>query len=359
MGTINFSPITSIMENHPAGCLVVGLPGSGKTYLMTNIAYDALSSGVRVIVLDPKNDMLVLKDLFPDVNLIDINNANSGSMNPFRIINGINSNIILSIIQCICGNLTEDQLVAISPIINDFVTLNRRVLKDTNFSQLANYLYASDNKFCQSIGTMLKINEDSKYGHLLFGKNTENKDFKLKKESQIISIFGLPLPKSINHELNQEEKFSSAIVYIICKMLQDILNQNDKIPTLLIMDEAHILYSNENIAKIIDSFLVLGRSLNVCTMLASPSITHFPKGIEQLIANKFMFRMSKVEADAFLNMFDSSQNNTAFDRDSIVDYICNAKNGECFMIDKNNRGGFLKVKSNLAITTNPMFKKRK
>ena len=357
MDTITFSPITSILCNKPAGTIVTGVPGSGKTFFLINIAANSLLMGARVIFIDAKNDGRVLQSIDPSVKIIDINDIEPGAMNPFKILKDVNTNIILSIISCICGDLDDNKLVAVSPIVNDFVNRNKNNLDSVDFLALANYLYASDSIEAQAVGTMLKINEDSKYGKLLFSPGKG--DFKLDRQSQVISLFGMEIPSINNKKWNQEEKFSSAIIYLICKMLKDILIEDDPIPTVLIVDEAHILYGNQNIADIIDSFLILGRSLNVATVLASQNVSHFPKDIAQLIANKFMFNMSQIEARQFLDMFDNTDSETGFDRESIINNITNADTGICLMVDNKNRAGFVKIKSNLGgITSNPLLKKR-
>lgn len=363
MSVIRWSPINSILNNRPAGTVVIGRPGSGKTFFLLNVAVNALMTSCRVIYLDPKNDASVLREVYPDIKLTDVNNIEPGAMNPFKILKEINSNVILAIISCICGKLDDNKMIAIAPIVNDFIIMNSRNIGGTNFSALANYLYSSENIEAQAVGTMLKLNEDSKYGKILFGEGGSS--FNLGKKSEIISLFGLPLP-NINsvQDMNQEERFSSAIIYILCKMLKEVLIEDSKLPTVFIVDEAYLMFANPAITAIINEFLVLGRSLNVATVLASQNITHFPKGIGQLISSKFMFASSRREALEFLEEFDISSSSESFDRESILDYISNIEEkikgpGGCFFIDSKNRGGFIRIKSNLGVTSNPLLKKRK
>lgn len=356
MSTIYWSPVNSIMNNKPSGTVVIGQPGSGKTFFLLNVAANSLLTGCRVIYLDPKNDAKSLANIIPDISITDVNNISPGALNPFKVFHDVSTNSILSVISCICGKLSDKQMVAVSPIVNDFVIKNNKNKEHTTFSMLSDYLYASDNEFAQTIGTTLKINEDSKYGKLIFSDSDSS--FKLDRESHIISLLGMPLPSSLTLEMTQDEKFSSAIVYIICKMLREILTEDSKIPVILIIDEAHVLFSNPAMSNIIWDFLSMGRSLNVCTVLASQNMSKFPDGIEQLIASKFMFGSSPKEAVEFLNRFDSSSSGDKFDRPSIVDYIGNVDTGVCFFIDNKNRGGFIKIKSYLDVTSNPLFKDR-
>lgn len=366
MSSISWSPVTAILENKSPGTVVIGRPGSGKTYFLLNVAANCLLTGCRVIYIDPKNDAAVLKDIYNDIKITDVNNISPGALNPFKILKDISSNVILSIISCICGDLSDNQLVSISPIVNDFVKQNNRDKKNISFSMLANYLYASSNEDAQTIGTMLKMNEDSKYGKLILSDSSNSESLKIgKTSSEVISLLGLPLPNSNtkNENLSAEEKFSSAIIYIICKMLREVLTEDNKIPTVLIIDEARIVFSNKALSGIVNDFLTLGRSLNIATVLASQNITHYPSGIEQLVSSKFMFSSSAKEAAEFLEAFDATDSNTGIDRSSIIEYIENIEEkingkGGCFFIDSKNRGGFMRVKSNLGVTSNPLLKKR-
>ena len=56
MSTIKWSPTTAQMVNNAPGTIVVGSPGSGKTFALLNIAANCLGIGQRVIAIDPKND---------------------------------------------------------------------------------------------------------------------------------------------------------------------------------------------------------------------------------------------------------------------------------------------------------------
>ena len=357
MSTIYFNPVTSIFENRPAGTICVGVPGSGKTFFLLNVAANCLLTSCRVIYIDPKNDALVLKEVDKNVSVIDINDIKPGALNPFRFLKNVDSNVIMSVIKSICGDLTDEQVIDVFPIVQDFVNANRKNLRGTDFLSLANYLYSSESRAAQAVGTVLKINEDTKYGRLIFSRSTDD-DFDLDSTSQVISLLGLKLPKT--KELSdQEERFSSAIVYLLTKRLREILVEDNSKPTVLIIDEALMVYSNPDIAKIIEEFLALGRSLNVVVVLASQAMSHFPSNIAQFISNKFMFGMSSKEAKLFLDEFDNSDSEYGIDRESVIHYVTNYEVGRCFFIDRKGRGGFVQIKSNLGVTSNPLLKKRK
>lgn len=362
MGSVLFSPITALYENRSPGVVIIGSPGSGKTYAMQNIAANCFLTNQRVICLDGKNDMMALKKLNPDIHIVDINKISPGGLNPFDVLKDIDSSTLMSLIECMTGTLTNKQTIAIQPIIQDFINNYKRFGHAPTFQQVADYLYASQDEDARMIGTLLKINEDSKYGPLLFA---ENKDYGSKLAisdgSQIISLLGLDFPKTQDTtKLTAEQKFTSAIIYIITKKLYEILSIRADLPTVLFLDECHILFSNPSLSQVAEDFLVLGRSLKIATILATQNITHVPEDLSNQLSTKFIFKSDPKQAGEFLKRFDSSAaSGSALDQESIISNIVNAGVGQCFMIDKLNRGGFLKFQSNLGITSNPFARKPK
>ena len=367
--TVFYSPFNGFLNDNPPGTIITGVPGRGKTYLLLNIAANALYTNSRVIFIDFKNDSRNLKYVDPNINMIDINEIEDGALNPFRLINNVDTNTIMSIIEILVGEISGEKITAISPIVRDFVLKNERSSQEVNFSQLANYLYASANTNAQEIGTILKMNEDSRYGRLLFGKYVgKNKDQLSSfgdNESMVISLLGMSFPSATTSkkEMSHDERFTSAIVYIITRILMDTLSRDKSVPTALIIDEAHVAYMSEPISRVINSFLTLGRSLKVATVLASQNTSHFPENIGQFMSYKFTFKLSRQEAEMFVDKFDltglSSEDSydSPIDVSSVISGIMDLKKGECFMIDSKNRVGFLKVYSNMGTgKDNPLHK---
>lgn len=361
MASVNFSPFTAIFENKAAGTAIIGSPGSGKTFFILNLIANALMMEQRVFAIDPKDDLGVISDIFPNVEYVDINNIKPGALNPFKVLNNIDTNTLMSIISIICGGLDDDQNVAVTPIVNDFINRFRRERNSNiSFSDVADYLYANDDKYAQAVGTKLQIHRDSKYGALLFESSDNSNAMELTTNNKIISLHGMNLPKSNSKKMTEEHKFNSGIVYILCKMLRDLLISGGY-PTMFVMDEAHIAFKNEAFSSIVDEFLVLGRSLNVCTVLASQNAGHYPADIAQLISSKFCFKSSTNEASAFLKMFYNRDGDNSADFDSIVYQIGQFRSGQTFYIDSENRSGILKITSLLSddISSNPLTKKKK
>lgn len=369
MAAIQFSPFTSLWENAGGSTtVIIGMPSSGKTFFMINLCANALLFEQRFFAIDPKDDMGVLSNIFPDkVEYININDIKPGALSPFNVIPDLDTNTLSSIISIICGNIDDQQAISITPILNDFVIRQKQLKKvDPNahvsFSSLIDYLYANDNVHCQAIGTKLSIHRDSKYGKLIFDtEETANNKLSMSNKSKIISLHGMELPKNNDYsKMTDEQKFNSSIVFIITKMMRDILKEG-KYPTMFVMDEAHIAFQNPAFYSIIDEFMVLGRSLNVPTILASQAVSHYPDGIEQFVSSKFCFKSSNKDANEFLNKFSNWDGADKQDLSSIVKKIGNFETGNCYFIDSRNRAGFVKITSLFGddISSNPLAKKRR
>ena len=58
MGDVRWSATSAAKANSSPGALLVGAPGSGKTYAMQNMAMNSIAMGDIVVAIDPKNDIL-------------------------------------------------------------------------------------------------------------------------------------------------------------------------------------------------------------------------------------------------------------------------------------------------------------
>ena len=288
----------------------MGTPGSGKTFFLLNACANCLGMGQRVIAIDPKNDLDKLKNVDSRIEIIDVNDIRPGALNPFTFLDRCDATTLLTVVESICGKLDKRDIIDITPIIKDFVTEYNRDNIYKDMQDVADYLYSNPSEAAQKIGSMLRLNEDSKYGKLLFTRETNIEPLRIPTDkSLIISIHGMSLPDYTKspEDYNAEERFTSTILYLITKKLYEILSTKNPVPTTFVCDEAHILFANKEMSMIIHNFLALGRSLNIAVMLASQGIGHFPDNISQFISSKFVFRSSMEEAKAFLEKFDTSK----------------------------------------------------
>lgn len=365
MSTIHWLPSTSIFNNGASGNLILGMPGAGKSFFLLNTMANCLGMQQRVIGIDPKNDLMKLKNISNDIEIIDINNIRAGALNPFTFLDRIDATTLLTTIEMICGKLERSDIISITPIIKDFVTEYKRDNEYKDMQDVADYLFGNQNESAQMIGSLLRLNEDSKYGKLLFTRETNVEPLYLPRDkSFIISIQGMSLPSYSTkvEDYTAEQRFTSAIIFIIIKKLEEILSGKNKIPVNLVLDEAHVLFGNPEMSRVIHNFLALGRSLNISTILASQGMSHFPDTIPQFISSKFMFKSAMNEVEAFLDVYDTSKLDMtkSLDKENVMNGIINLNPGECFYIDRSARHGFCKIVSNYPVevlTSNPIDRK--
>ena len=305
MSTIYFSPTVAIQMNEPSGTLIIGVPGSGKTYFSVNVAANEIACGKRVLAIDPKDDFMNLKNIWPDVKVVDVNKISPGSLNPFMFLKSCDALTLKTIIELIVGGIKDANTNSkINGILEDFI---RRFYKDDEEVQMQDvidYLYRREDDGLRNLASEIQVSANSQYGGLLFTRTrgvVETIDIN-ETDNVVFSLLGLPFPNGTKDlkDYTAEENFTTAIVYIIARKLRESLAENSHIPTTLFCDEAHILFSNPQLAQTLNSFLTMGRSLNMATVLASQSVKHFPENISQFIANKFVFKSSKEEAECLL-----------------------------------------------------------
>lgn len=347
--SVYFSPTIAIMCNDPAGTIITGAPGSGKSWLMISIAVNEISCGRRIIAIDPKNDLLNLNIIDPRVVTVDINHIKPGSLNPFVFLNDCDSITIKTLIEIMLGGIDDVQADSkINDLLEDFIVKARRDNEYVDMQDVIDKLFRHPEASVRHVGSALKLAANSKYGKLLFTRNRDVDPVVITPTTNVVfSLLGLDFPDAMKsaEEYTSEENFTAALIYIISKKLEESLASGERIPTTLLCDEAHILFSNQQMIKIINKFLTMGRSLNMATVLASQSVSHFPSNIAQFIANKFVFKSSKDDTYSFLSKFDTTDIDptTQINRDNVATTIANLPTGHCFYIDSKSRSGIVHI----------------
>lgn len=384
MSEITFTPATQVLENKACGTIVVGRSGGGKSYFLLNLAAGCLEMGQNIFCLDAKNDMMNLRNVFPDIKVTDVNNIAPGSLDPFLVFDDVDPTVVFTIVEILCGELNPDQKLAITPIINDFVNKLKFNSEGTTFREFSQYLYSNQSQQAQMVGNQLLLNANTKYGKLIFGQEgKKSQALKIGTESRIISTFGMQLPTGSSNP-KPDELVSAATVYIVCRMMKNILTRNSKQgqvgelqalnkklqeqkskeskrPTVIFMDECHMLMRSNAVKDIIDEILVLGRSLNTAVVLASQNVTHFDSALAQHIASKFTFGMSRQEATEFFSLFDNSSSANQLDVGNCIDNVTRLRTGFAYFIDSAGRAALMHVTTNHdhgAFSSNPLEKKQ-
>ena len=256
MSTIRWQPVTSHLDNDTPGTLVLGSPGSGKTFFMLNMCANALGMGQRVIIIDPKNDFDKLLNVNPNIKVINFRDIKQGQLNPLEFLKRIDPKTkeieylepgsLLTIIEIMTGTIPDEAKVVIAGIVEDFVNDVARNGKYVDMSDVATYLTKNPNTAVQNVGTTLKMHKKSKFGKLMFTDMDYVEPLQLSlTDSMVLILDCLELPSSDTkpEDYTQEQRFTAAILYVLTKKLFEILRQDSVIPTVFVCDEAHMLFS--------------------------------------------------------------------------------------------------------------------
>jgi hypothetical protein len=316
---IFFDPHYPIQLNQPPVTLVTGQPGSGKTFLGLLLGAHSAILGKITVILDPKGDFLILKNL-QKAGLIDkmtawsiinhtgeIDSKNIGMLDPLSLTKDINQNISLTIDvidSLMKGGLNKEQNNAIIPILQDeaekpFPSMKSVIMK----------LQRQENEQVRYVGINLEQIMNSPKAQLLMG-NPKISSLKpnFSEGTTVLSLVGLKFPAAdkLADDYTNEERLSLVIMSLLANIVYSVLMEVPKtyFKTLMV-DEAWAVFSSNSGRSLLASVGLLGRSQNMATILLTQSPTHLaPRdgeaNLETSISTRFCFR-SRSRDDNKLN----------------------------------------------------------
>lgn len=322
---VYFSPMTAIYQNLSSGTVLVGLPGRGKTNLLRKILGNAIDSGCIIIAVDPKNDLRELLEDYPDLLNIDILSQSNTTLDPF-FVESMSALDIISFMNVLMPDKKE-MIDGIIPIIQDFVLKRDRSGEDLGLMDLSRYLYGHSSDNARKIGIHLNLISDDSVGKSFFGKRGD-KAINISRESQVITLGAINIDADPN---TQAGAVSASVMYMVVYMLNQAMSLNvEKHPIIVAIDEFKIASASDEVVKIVEKLLVLGRSLRVATIIASQNITHIDEKLSGMFANQFAFTMSDEEAKIFSKRFVRKE----YSKETIAYNIENLPKYYVTMIDK-------------------------
>lgn len=305
---IFFSTQTSIYNKKPPVTVITGKPGSGKTFFSSILAINSVFSGTRGIILDFKGDFLslaaALKDDVPNLKVLDLSQQENGILDPFQITSNIGETITLakSVLNIFLGQLSKEEENIIDPLIKDVAESNTpsllKVIKE---------LQEGESEISRSLANRLKYIRNVPRANVCFANKNVNKGtdvLGLSPSLTIITFLGLDLPSDSTNLTKPEDRFSVGVMYLVLSLIRGILNQNkkDKYPHMLLIDEAWVVLNSDMGKDLINSFALLGRSLNISTVIATQNNSHIAKAdIKNTISTRFIFACNKDEAESVIN----------------------------------------------------------
>lgn len=354
-GIVPYATYGSLLYNRAPGTIIQGQSGQGKTYCMNSMAANDLICGTNIICIDPKNDMLNLTKVDPNIIAININESASGMFSPYNVWGDkLTAGNLLDVITNLIGEIDDKQQTDIIGLLEDSVNTFKRENKG-NMQMLMNDLMRNHKENARSIATRLQLAANGNYADLVFGDGKVGFDLDPNK-NYIFSLAGLDLPSYTQSpkDYTQANRFASAIIYMMTNKIYEILStKTSKKPLTIFMDEAHILFANKAMSDISLRLVAMGRSRGIATVFATQSISTYDPKIFQNVSTKISFASTPKEASLFEDEFNTSGRYSSGD---VIDRITNLHKHWACMFDSSNRFGAFLVNKNDLFNSNPITK---
>lgn len=308
-----FDPHRACMVNKPPVSLVTGSPGSGKTFFSLALASQASICGKVGAILDPKGDFVCMSKMskLGYVNNVrvwsllnldkTVSTDNEGMLDPTMFESNVASNVTLTIdvIKILVGEITSKQNAFLAPVIQDVISKGR----NPSFQKVVQKLMEQRDDELRSLGASLNMTLKTPLAKLLvINKNVERKPLELGDGFVVLNLMGLELPPN-NKEMSSystNEKISVCIMSLVTKLVFKLLRVMPKTMfKMLFIDEAWALVATESGRDLINQSALLGRSLNLATILSTQLAKHMEMGesstLDATISTRFAFRNDDTE----------------------------------------------------------------
>jgi len=292
-------------ENQKATTVVVtGTLGGGKTVTLMRIIRDAHTNGYRIVAVDPKGDLARLADLPGDVDVIDLNDAPDGVLDPWQLIDRPDQAkmVALEVINRLMPVQSGQQTLQINRAVKAVAAG-----PEPSLSAVLDHLAAGPPE-AQEVHEMLDMASDLPLARLAFRRRGEA-PFQLGDGLTIITTPGIELPSAGTELLSMSwaERLAFTAMYLVGTYSRRVaLHAETGRPKLIVMDEAWSLTATDQGRKLIDECARMGRSRELVLAMASQSAIDFvDRKVRTCISTVFAHRVgSNDEADAVAQLLD-------------------------------------------------------
>lgn len=305
---IFFSPHTAIYNNKPPVTVITGKPGSGKTFFSSILTINTVFSGAKCVILDFKGDFLsvanALKDDVTDLKVLDLGRSPEGVLDPFQLSSDVKKSVSLAkgVLDIFLGPLSKEEENLLDPLIKDVAASN-----SPSLISVIRELAESESQVSRSLANRLKYIRNVPNANVCFANRAIKKDtdvLGLSPSLTIITFLGLTLPQDTKKFESPNDRFAVGVMYLILELIHEILsaNRHEKYPHMLLVDEAWVVLNSDAGKRLFNSFGLLGRSLNIATVIATQNNSHISKAdIKNTISTRFIFACSKEEAKSLIS----------------------------------------------------------
>lgn len=330
-GAVFFGAHSAIANNRPPISIITGKPGMGKTNLGLTLTMMSILTGCTTVVLDYKGDFLSLTQLEHQTGPINVQqvggDGTEGSLDPMLMSSDPAEQIRLSmsLIDIFCGGLTDEQSIAVSPIVMDVIKSGRPTM-----GRVVQELRSSRKKDAQNVGYKLHVLRQIPTSKVCFddGKGAR-RNIKVTGGTTIVTLLGLQLPKdAAEARETREGRLGAGIFYLVADMIRSVLKESgDNRPKTLVIDEAWAVLMSEHGRRIVKDVALLGRSRKLACILATQNYSHLDEvDIDNTISTHFCFSAGKEDAKKAVQRLDLKD-------DSFAESIVALEPGQMLMKD--------------------------
>lgn len=332
------------------GVEVVGTSGSGKSYAVSTMVINAAYEGASGTLIDPKSEMLSLLKLNGKIPVsgFDVTDGDgrSGMLDPWLIEklkgNSAKASIpaVMNILNLVLGADHYDRFRAII-----FESLGEYVqLEASNPSMVGYASYLKGTKDTRQnqqdrnrLASELEILSQNPSADLIFGAHDPksasvvNQLRENKPGIRIITTLGLKLPEIDDTNPGDEQRVARTILYIICDIIFAGMARPEtkNMPKFLAIDEAWMILTEPEIAKMVSKSIRLGRSRNYITFLVSQNASELEGGgVGNNMGASFIFRAKDEDnTKASIKMLGGEKSGVS------PEALTSLEDGACFVRD--------------------------
>jgi len=290
--------------------VVTGTLGAGKTASIMRVVRDAQENGARIVAVDPKGDLARLAGLSGDVDVIDLNDAPDGILDPWQLIDTPDAAkmVALEVINRLMPVQTGPQTLAILKAVKA-----EAAGPDPSLAGVLVKLSEGSDE-AREVFEMLDMASDLPFARLAFRRRGAEA-FKLGDGLTVITTPGIELPTAGTAltSMSWAERLAFTAMYLVGTYARRVaLHAEPDRPKLIVMDEAWVLTATDQGRKLIDECSRMGRSRKLVLLMASQSAVDFadPK-VRTCISTVVAHRIgSHDEGEAVAKLLDIAPSET-------------------------------------------------
>lgn len=352
-----FDPNYSIFNNQSPVTLITGSPGSGKTFCGLTLATHAAILGKTTFILDRKGDFGALKTM-EERGIIKgceiwallsekgkkVKEEDVGRLDPTCFTNDkpTNANLTLDIISVLTGGLTNKQLNALIPIIQDVVegTFN------ASLGRVVQKMLSNRDDEIRRVGFTLDLALRGELAKLLVrNKRIKKKELTFNEDCVLANLLGIDLPSdaTLKDDYTVNNKISICIMNLILTHIVDLMVKRPvKEQKVLIVDEAWAILATRTGRTAISKVALLGRSRNIATILITQSPSHVRleegKNMDNTISSRFAFKNTSATDN-----LETVEAMNLPDNEGWESVLPDLDNGVCLMQDSDKNIGIVQI----------------